>query len=227
MFEAFSQEDENYLLLELNDLQEAEFKSLSWVLIQSLWALEAPEEIEVVDTEYEINTELNGVQFHGYVDRIDRDDDGLVITDYKTGSTPRLDRFAKDKIEQVTLYSAAVQQELEENVAFARLIFLEKKTKSILGVVPSDARIKHQLKDLKDSWDEIQKSIENDDFPATRQVLCAWCGFLGMCDEGQEEVIERFKAGTLKKTSPAYAAIQDLLQNEVPVQLTVAPRVGP
>ena len=111
----------DFVALGLDDRQVHDFRWKAWTAIEGLWALEDPTGVEVRATEYRVTATVGGVPFFGIVDRLDRDGDGLVITDYKSGKAPRSADRPKS-LDQVLLYAAAVEGRMGERPDRARLL---------------------------------------------------------------------------------------------------------
>jgi len=73
---------DEFRALDLDDQELREFRWKAWRSIEGLWSLEDPSQVVVEATERRVTADLAGVPFVGYVDRLDRSDDGLTITDY-------------------------------------------------------------------------------------------------------------------------------------------------
>ena len=96
-----------------------EFKWRVWRAIEGLWHLEDPDGIEVEATEQRLEVTLGDVPFVGVIDRVDRVDGRLVVTDYKSGRPPRAGHVA-EKLDQVLLYAGAVAEVTGEQPGRAR-----------------------------------------------------------------------------------------------------------
>ncbi len=109
--------------LGLDDDAQRAFRWRAWTAIHGLWSLEDPAGVDVRATEQRVSADVAGVPFFGIVDRLDADEDGLVITDYKSGRTPRPPERSKS-LDQVLLYAAAVEDSTGERPHRARLLYL-------------------------------------------------------------------------------------------------------
>src|ERR1700730_6185344 len=74
------------------------FKQRAWAGIVGYFHIEDPNRVEVVGTEQEIRADLGGAPVYGIIDRIDQADDGLVVTDYKSGKAPAWDDEREEKL---------------------------------------------------------------------------------------------------------------------------------
>jgi putative RecB family exonuclease len=183
--------DPAYQSLGLDDAASRQFRWLGWNAIEGLWKIEAPEKVDVVATEHQVRTVVGTVPFRGIVDRLDREDDGLVITDYKSGKAPTA-RFADRRLSQVLLYAAAVEANDGARPVRARLHYLGQRT---IEVVATDAVIEPVLDELAQTWDRIGTACATDTFEAKPGPLCGWCSFADQCDEGRTEIARRVELG--------------------------------
>ena len=154
--------------LELDDGGVRKFKWAAWRAVEGLWDLEDPTAIHVDDTETEVRSEVGGVPFLGYVDRIDEGDgDGEIIVDYKSGRLPS-GRYLDTPKQQVLLYAAAREHQ-GHDVAEARLLYLGKATVK----VPAPAEALQAVSEyFYETWDAIQGTISEGTFlPRPRQPV--------------------------------------------------------
>ena len=138
--------NDDFLALELDDAEIKEFKWKSWNAIEGLWKLEDPSKVEVKDTERDVRVMLGGVPFRGVIDRVDKENQRLVVADYKSGKPPKK-RFAGDKLNQVLLYAAAIREADGELPNKARLLFLGQE---IIETEVSEETLKAPIGKLQD-----------------------------------------------------------------------------
>lgn len=198
-FQDFVANSDDFNLWKPSDEDVIWFKQQCWPYMEGLWDMENPQEVEIIETEMDIEIDMGGFPFKGIVDRVERIDGGLVVTDYKTGSAP-LKRYMGAKLAQVVLYSAVINQILNEKPSQARLMFLNDQ---VVATKPSTASMNRELKAMEKTWEKIHWSLETDIFPTDPGPLCGWCPHVDICQDGQEEVKSRLAAGRLKETAPA------------------------
>ena len=158
------------------------FKWQSWNAIVGLWDLEDPQDVEVEETELKVQVEIDGVPFLGFIDRVERDGDDIVISDYKSGRPPP-ERFESRYLEQVLLYAAAVAEMEYQMPARVRLMYLGSK---IIEREVTPEKIDEVVEGLVETWDDILESLRQGDFPAKVGKLCGWCVFAEHCPEGSD-----------------------------------------
>ncbi len=185
--------------LELDDVALGGHKRKIWDAITGLWALEDPTTVVVRATEQRLRTELDGVPFTGVVDRIDIVDDGLVITDYKSGRAPRAAQTA-DKLDQVFLYAAAVGQTLDAAPVRVQLHYLGDQT---IAAPVDPAATEAAVARLRTVWDGIAIAQQTDEFPTRTGPLCGWCPYVDRCEVGLAEVRKIHARGRLRADAPA------------------------
>ncbi len=195
--------DEDYGGLELTDDEARAFRWQAWLAIAGLWDIEDPAKVEVVSTEQKIKVELGQVPFVGIVDRVDRIGGKLVVSDYKSGTLPGA-RWRNDKIRQVMLYAAALQESAGEIPDRARLLYLGQR---ILDVRVTERRLEEAVGSLSEVWDGINVACSEDTFEPRPTVLCGWCPFVEQCPEGRAELTKRLNAGSLPAHAPAAALV--------------------
>ena len=196
-------DDENFLALQLNQDQERSFRWQSWLAIEGLWHIEDPSSVTVEATEQDIRVAIGGVPFRGIVDRVDIEEDGLIVTDYKSGRAPS-ERFVTDKLNQVLLYAAALDTLTGLRPVRARLLYLNQR---IIEVQVTSENLSEVTSKLQQIWQELQKNYETREFKPSTGPLCAWCPFISKCPEGQDEVKQRHLAGRVRADAPGLIAI--------------------
>jgi len=192
-------DDPDVRRLDLDEVGLLGHKRRIWAAVTGLWQLEDPTTIDVRATEHRLRTELDGVPFTGVVDRLDATEDGLVVTDYKSGKAPT-HANTPDKLDQVFLYAAAVERTLGETPVRVQLHYLGDRTiDAVVEAAATDAAVAR----LRTVWDEIEHAQQTDEFTASTGPLCGWCPYVERCDVGLEEVRRIHARGRLRADAPA------------------------
>jgi RecB family exonuclease len=119
----------------------------------------------------------------GFIDRIDKetDKDEYEIIDYKTGKKMPSQEMLEDNM-QLALYSLALKTRWPnlkpENIKTS-LYFLKHNEK--ISSTNSLDKLELAKKNILTIIQEIERRIEDNDFPPTTGPLCGWCGFKKIC----------------------------------------------
>ncbi|MGH8871913.1 MAG: ATP-dependent helicase [Acidimicrobiia bacterium] len=129
-----------------------------------------------VELEKKVQTEIEGVEWTGYIDRLERNDAGLRVIDYKTSKSPPLIEEAKRSL-QLGFYVAAVAEETGESVVAAEMWFPRAGTKSVttrsfdLGLLP----------EVRETMEEVTRSIRDERWEPRVSDRCKNCEFRLSC----------------------------------------------
>tara|TARA_B100000686_G_scaffold347200_1_gene435397 strand:- start:831 stop:1721 length:891 start_codon:yes stop_codon:yes gene_type:complete len=198
-------EDPDYLALELNDEEEKEFR---WDIrrgFDGVWAIEQyhPEKVKVESTERNVQVQIGNVPFKGIIDLVHREDGELVVSDFKSGKKPRSHQEEKKKMKQVLLYAAALKEIDKETPKKVRLVFIGDQTNLHYEQTVTDSELEEPIRELHETWKELSTACANDEFQTRTSALCEWCPYIAKCSNGQEKVLERFRAGRIREDAPA------------------------
>jgi putative RecB family exonuclease len=184
--------------LRLSEEEQKRMRVQAWKSVRGAWELEVPSEVSVLEVEKEFMMEHEGAWVRGFIDRVERDGDGIRITDYKTGNAPK-EAYKRDKLVQVELYALAAQELYEEPVVSAALMYLGKE---IVQTEINEVVLRRTRKRLSKAIDAMTTSLSTGVYEPKVGPLCAWCDFLIDCPEGQEEVFRLNRYGRVRKDSP-------------------------
>ena len=194
-----TRDDGNFIALALDDDAQRQFRWRGWTAIENLWEFEDPAQVEVEATEAKVSATVGGVPFFGIIDRLDNTADGLVVTDYKTGKAPR-PGDVPEKLDQVLLYAAAVEDHRGERPSRGRLYFLGN---SIVETPVTEDGLEAAVGRFVETWDGVGKACSSDQFEARVGPLCGWCAYVADCEEGTAEVQVRVSRGRMRPDAPA------------------------
>lgn len=156
----------------------------------------------------------DGINVTGVIDRVDRDSQGyLTILDYKTGKPPNLkysdetnDRILHEHFFQLKIYALLIRAQMKELPRVLRLLFLGGQAQGI-SMELNESDLEKVEQELRQIWQAIQTSAEEDDFPTKTGKLCDWCSFKSICPawQGWFEAASKAQEAVLKleDTSPA------------------------
>lgn len=190
---------EDFLSFGMSEEEIKKFKVHSWNKISGLWELEDPNEVTVIATEMKLSAEVEGVPFYGIVDRLDATPKGVRVSDYKSGKAPD-PRWEDGKCEQLFYYAAALESLGEHHPESINLMYLGER--SITRSVTKRRLGKSQI-NLRYTWQAINSSLESGEWPTRTGPLCAWCPYVAMCGDGQQEVERRLRTGKVRMDAPA------------------------
>jgi putative RecB family exonuclease len=124
---------------------------------------------------------LGGVTLKGFIDRYTKsfqNDNGITISDYKTGKTPRVE-WISDKFEQLRIYAAILQEIQIFPVSHLELIYLRDGVKFTEEVTAESLeKTIYRVSRIKD---EIDRRCETREFEAIKSKLCDWCSYKSIC----------------------------------------------
>jgi putative RecB family exonuclease len=191
----------DYSALGYDEEKSRHFRWKAWQAIEGLWELEDPQTVDVTATERDIEADLGGVPFRGIVDRLEREADGLVVTDYKSGRAPSA-RYRRGRLDQVLLYAAAVEADTGEMPVRARLLYLGQRS---VGIDVTRKEIDIVTEKLEATWQGINTACDTDEFEPRTGPLCGWCPYLDLCPEGTKAVEKRNRATAAKDAAMSEA----------------------
>ena len=154
------------------------FRWKSWWCIENLWKIENPKDLEPSGLEHELNGQIGGVTIKGFIDRFSPEGEGYVISDYKTGKTPKAN-WVSDKFFQLAVYSHLLASTGVGDAKSIELLYLkdgvsfkEQVTQELLD------KVEEEVVSVKK---QIDISCETENFTTTKSILCDWCSFRKAC----------------------------------------------
>lgn len=154
------------------------FRWKSWWCIENLWKIENPTEVEPTGIEHELNGEINGVTIKGYIDRFSVIDSHTVISDYKTGKTPK-PQYVDDKFFQLLVYACVLNSTSIFQVNSVELLFLKDGVRYAIDV--TDEKLDETAKLVVKTKEEVDNSCATGVFETRKTPLCSWCSFKPIC----------------------------------------------
>src|SRR5262249_28546029 len=141
--------------------------------------LEDPTTVRPIGLEIKLEADLGGVTLRGIIDRLELDADGeLVITDYKTGSSPS-ERWEEQSLAGVHLYALLCERNFGRLPAKVQLLYLSKPEAIIAR--PSDGSIRSVVSKTRAVMQAVERACDRDDFRPRPSVLCEFCSFREFC----------------------------------------------
>jgi putative RecB family exonuclease len=161
------------LALEMNA-----FKHKCWDCIANLWKIENPTTIQPAGIEHELNGKISGVTIKGFIDRFSWEETGYVISDYKTGKTPKAN-WVQDKFFQLVVYSHLLESTGVGKTQSVELLYLKDGVSFKREV--TDKMLADVEKEVSMVKEQVDTSCEKEDFTTTKSILCDWCSFKKVC----------------------------------------------
>lgn len=161
-----------------NEADLRQFRWSSWWCVENLWAVEDPTSINPAGLEHEVQVTVSGVPIRGFIDRFTETNDGLTVSDYKTGKTPH-PRYSEGKFFQLFLYGTALRELGIGVTTEVQLLFLKDGQRFESKMTDADyLNTTDVLVQVKKGID--QRCAEGHFEPKTSR-LCDWCHFKPIC----------------------------------------------
>jgi putative RecB family exonuclease len=149
------------------------------VLVLNLFRLEDPNDIKILGTELRLEANIGGVVVRGIIDRLELAPDGaLVVTDYKTGASPKV-QYEGKRLSGVHFYAALCEATFGRRPDRIQLLHL-REPEAIINV-PTDQSARGLKMRATAVWKAIETACERDDFRPNPGPLCSWCSFQQWC----------------------------------------------
>lgn len=177
---------DDFRLLALDAPGEEGFWESARECIRAYYRIERPTEANVVDLEKWVSAPLGEFEVAGFIDRLERDGAGLVVSDYKTGA-PRSPRFSVDYLRQLTYYALMCESQLEETPHTVRIYYLGggKDEFTREARIVSQAVTSASLDEVRDTARRVFGAIEagkaTGEYATNVTKLCDWCDFRRWC----------------------------------------------
>lgn len=157
----------------------AELVAETRLLVARYFEMEDPSTINPIGLELKLETELDGVLLRGVIDRLERDDDGLlVVTDYKTGRVPAVNQ-EQGRLEGVHYYALLCERSFGERPDRIQLLYLADAVR--ITAVPTTQSIRGHERKANAVWKAIELACSREEFRPKPSKLCDWCSFKQWC----------------------------------------------
>lgn len=147
-------------------------------ILANYFNVEDPQSLEPLDRELDMLEDLDGIVIRGILDRIEETDEGLVITDYKTGKAPP-ERYALPAFFALKIYALLIRNRLGTTPVALRLMYLNGPT--VYEISVTDQQLDAMERQLRALWSAIERAMEREHFPPRTGVLCDYCSFQDIC----------------------------------------------
>ena len=156
----------------------------SLAVLANYFGTEDPRNIEPAERELDMLQPLGAMTIRGILDRMDETEQGLVITDYKTGKAPP-ERYAIPAFFALKIYALLIRQRTGRTPIRLRLLYLNGPT--VYEIPVSDGQLDAMERQLGALWSAINRALETENFPARPGKLCGWCNYQDICPAVQTE----------------------------------------
>ena len=163
-----------------------DFKKTAFECMTNLWKIEDPQQTELINMEYELFTDVEGVRMKGYVDRFlyDEDDGKLIISDYKTGAIPNPKFKSEDeKYFQLLAYALMFESADQEETSKLQLLYLKHSENHEISVTPVKLAVARGV--IVETKEAIDQACATENFACNKTRLCDWCFHKPYCPAHQ------------------------------------------
>lgn len=171
---------EDYLGLELDPDQAADFAAVSARMVERYFTLEDPRTIQPIGLELMLTAQLGTLTVRGIIDRLELDQDGeFIVTDYKTGRAPSQAQ-EQSRLGGVHFYALLCERVLGKRPAKVQLVYLGDQPQ-VITTVPTEQSTRGVAKKVEAIWSAVERACEHEDFRPKTSALCNWCSFQAYC----------------------------------------------
>jgi putative RecB family exonuclease len=171
--------DVEFTGLELDDEAEAGFLADAEALVRRYFTMEDPRRVREIGIELYLEARVGRLTLRGIIDRLELDgEDELVVTDYKTGRPPSVER-EQPRLSGVHFYAYLCEQVFGRRPARIQLLYLS--TGEIIVARPSEQSIQFLPRRTAAVWRAVERACEAGDFRPRVGPLCDHCGFKPWC----------------------------------------------
>jgi putative RecB family exonuclease len=155
------------------------FRDDAETLVRRYFELEDPRTVRPIGLELMLTAELERVTLRGVIDRLELTPDGeLVVTDYKTGSSPS-ERWEQRSLAGVHVYSLLCEEVLGQRPVRVQLLYLSKPEAII--ATPTNQSTRHVVSKSSAVMDAVRRACATDAFKPNPGPLCDFCSFREFC----------------------------------------------
>ena len=178
--------NEQFVMLALSDAEREEFWETSRECLRAYYRIEHPRDANVVALEKWVTAPLGEFEIAGFIDRLERDSQGLVVVDYKAAK-PKKAQWSTDYLRQLTLYALMCEVQMSETPHQVRIYYLgggkDEHTRDDRVVAQSvtSATIDSVREDARRVFSGLNTARATDDFATNVTKLCDWCDYKQWC----------------------------------------------
>ena len=148
-------------------------------LVRRYFDLEDPSRVRVVGLELMLTVSVGPLTLRGIIDRLELDADGeLVVTDYKTGASPR-QGYEAARLGGVHFYSLLCERLLGRRPVRIQLMYLSGP--EVISTTPSAQSVTGTERLALALYDAVERACAREDFRPNPGPLCGFCSFTAYC----------------------------------------------
>ncbi len=147
-------------------------------VLSNYFLVEDPTRVEPLARELDMTQAVGDMTIRGILDRMEETDEGLVITDYKTGKAPP-ERYAMSAFFALKIYALLIRIREGRTPDVLKLMYLTGPT--VYTIPVTDAQLDAMQRQLEALWTAIERAIETGRFPTRTGVLCDYCSYRDIC----------------------------------------------
>ncbi len=179
-------ETDDMIGLGLDERATATFLREARTLVTHYFSMEDPGAVEPIGIELDLRATLGNVELRGIIDRLDRLPNGdIVVTDYKTGRSPRPDA-SRSRLIGVQFYAYLCQEAFGLRPSEIRLLYL--KDQVVVVESPTDQTMRGLTSRALAVWAAIERACESEDFRPNITGLCRYCSYQDRCPAYQSSL---------------------------------------
>ncbi len=157
------------------------FRADAETLVRRYFVLEDPRTIRPIGLEIKLAADVGKATVRGIIDRLELDDDGeLVVTDYKTGTSPS-ERWEEKSLAGVHVYALLCERNFGRRPARVQLLYLSQPEYII--ATPTEGSVRAVVAKSNAVMDAVQRACARDDFRPRESALCGFCSFKEFCPQ--------------------------------------------
>lgn len=162
----------------LSDTQEQQEHGKMKKMLEFWLNLEKTCKNETIEVEERFDLTLDGAQFGGFIDRLDKNSDGeYIVIDYKTGTTTTSKKKLKEDV-QIALYCLAVKEKYGKLPTQAGHLYVNPDVEELRLVDISEKDVEAVTERIKKAVADIMK----EEFEVKEEPNCYFCDYKGICE---------------------------------------------
>jgi putative RecB family exonuclease len=177
---------EDWRMLNLNDEEAERFWEAAREAVRAYYRIQHPQDADIVALELKASMSLGEFQLAGIIDRVERDNGQLVISDYK-GSVPKRLEYSDDHLRQLMLYALMYEFQLKEAPHEVRVYYLGggkdeyPRNKRVVSQVVTRELLDEARSGAHRVYADIKNATASGEFATKVQKLCDWCDYQQWC----------------------------------------------